>query len=166
MKKSAIAYTVADPEGMKGTTAGFPNSPVQPSMAMGLLRRRRTLPGGEGEAGMGDAISEGASEMVNQLSRKIATDPFMAGVFCELVDSGIEKDAVFGWLMGSIARRAAVPGPKLSKPPLQQGIEKLRISTQARKPQALRPPAPMREPEPGAEFAAADRRIPALERKR
>lgn len=165
MQKKAVTVVEPAQAGGNDMIGGFPAIPTVSQPTVLSLAKRRRAPVTVGEQEYNDAISAGASEQVNQLSRK-----FGEGFFYELEKaSQVEKDAIFGWLMGAGKKTIPALAPKLSKPPLQAGLERLRMRTQGLKPQGLQAPTtPLegRGPVPGAEFAAFERRIPALERKR
>lgn len=165
MDKKAISVTEPADAGGATMISGFPVIPtVSTPSALSLRRRRALVTQSEAEGEYGDAISVGASEAAAQLSRKIGE-----GFLFELEKiSEEEKAAIFGWLMGAAKKTVAAQGQRLSKPPLQAGIEKLRIRAQSMKPPALSAPIhPLegRGPVPGAEFEARDRRIAPMERK-
>jgi hypothetical protein len=141
MEKIAIAVTERAESMSTDVIAGMPCIPdASRPQALSISRNNRKFNGapvGRPIApGYSDAISEGATEMVNQLSRK-----FGEGFMYELEKASQEdKEAVFGWLMGALGKKVPAMAPKVTKPALQQGIEKLKIRTQHMKPQPLSAP--------------------------
>lgn len=74
----------------------------------------------KGEDPVGMAISEGASQVVDDLGRKFGS-PFMDGFMAE-VQEGISKDAgLLSWWRG-IGSTAAKAAPAMPRPALQQAL--------------------------------------------
>jgi len=136
LKKAISVTTNAEPETQ--FVAGMPTSPAASLARTEVLAVPRRVPktmAFKTEGGIATAIAEGASQQVDNLSRKFGS-AFIRGMLSEL-----QKGAHYGLTVGSAGKTVAQHAPRLAgKTALEPGIRRLGVRAMSMLPSRLTAP--------------------------